>query len=226
MHIWKRLPSSSTRGRGLKATPYELWYGSKPDLAHLRVWGCRAYAHVQRDVRNKLQWHMVKCVFIGYPDGYKGWKLWDPVAKKVIICESVVFDERYFPLSKLAPSSPSFEPPSARPEPSLEVLDPSQLLDVGRDEGTSRPPASARAPRAPAPAAAPIPPAEPPQMRAHSPALSQESPSPPPRLPGTSRSRRIRSDQLPPRRSSRTPAPRVDWHTPAAAALNAHRRGQ
>ena len=33
-------------------------------------------------------------MFIGYPEGYKGWRIWD--GKKVVICETVVFDERYF----------------------------------------------------------------------------------------------------------------------------------
>lgn len=27
-------------------TPYERWYGRKPDVSHLRVFGCMAYAHV------------------------------------------------------------------------------------------------------------------------------------------------------------------------------------
>ena len=31
------------------ATPYELWYGRKPDVSHLRIWGCTAYVHVQKD---------------------------------------------------------------------------------------------------------------------------------------------------------------------------------
>ena len=35
--VWNRLPSNSTRGRSLKATPYELWHGHKPDFSHLRV---------------------------------------------------------------------------------------------------------------------------------------------------------------------------------------------
>ena len=54
------------------ATPYELWYGRKPDVSHLRVWGCTAYVHVQKDKRQGLSPHMEKCVFIGYPEGYKG----------------------------------------------------------------------------------------------------------------------------------------------------------
>ena len=30
-------------------TPYERWYGRKPDVSHLRVFGCIAYAHVPDD---------------------------------------------------------------------------------------------------------------------------------------------------------------------------------
>lgn len=25
-------------------TPYELWHGHRPDLAHLRAWGCRVFS--------------------------------------------------------------------------------------------------------------------------------------------------------------------------------------
>ena len=32
---------------------------------------------------------------IGYPEGYKGWKFYNPVTKKVIISERADFDERY-----------------------------------------------------------------------------------------------------------------------------------
>ena len=54
------------------ATPFEVWYGKKPDIGHLRVWGCVAYVHIQKDKRPSLGSHMDKCIFIGYPDGYKG----------------------------------------------------------------------------------------------------------------------------------------------------------
>jgi len=57
---------------------------------------------------------MEKCVFIGYPQGYKGWKFYNPTTKKVVISERTDFDERYFPMSK-HPTSASF------PAPSVEV---------------------------------------------------------------------------------------------------------
>ena len=30
---------------------------------------------------------MEKCIFIGYPQGYKGWKFYNPTMKKVVISE-------------------------------------------------------------------------------------------------------------------------------------------
>ena len=30
-------------------TPYEAWTGSKPNVSHLRIFGCDAYAHVPKD---------------------------------------------------------------------------------------------------------------------------------------------------------------------------------
>ena len=101
VHVWNRLPSQSTAMKGQLTMPYKLWYGVEPDISHLRVWGCRAYVHVQRDKRGKLGWHMIPCVCIGYPPDYKGWRCYDPTTHKICISECIVFDERYFPLSKL-----------------------------------------------------------------------------------------------------------------------------
>jgi hypothetical protein len=83
-------------------TPHEAFYGSKPDLSRLRVWGCTAHVLIQRDKRplGSLGSHMEKCVFLGYPQGYKGWKFYNPVTKKVVISERADFDERYFMLQK------------------------------------------------------------------------------------------------------------------------------
>ncbi|OJA17896.1 hypothetical protein AZE42_13852, partial [Rhizopogon vesiculosus] len=70
---------------------------------------------------------MEKCVFIGYPQGYKGWKFYNPTTKKTVISERADFDERHFPLSK-RPNLPSISLPVTpthslplpnRPTPSL-----------------------------------------------------------------------------------------------------------
>jgi len=58
---------------------------------------------------------MEKFVFIGYPQGYKGWKLYNPTTKKVVISERADFNERYFPMSK-RPTTASFPAPSAEVE--------------------------------------------------------------------------------------------------------------
>ena len=54
----KRAPSKS-----IETTPYELWFGKKPKLLLLKVWGCDAY--VKKLQPNKLEPKSEKCVFIG-----------------------------------------------------------------------------------------------------------------------------------------------------------------
>ena len=48
---------------------------------------------------------MEKCVFIGYPAGYKRWKFYNPTTRKLVISEGADFDERYYPGLKGAHSS-------------------------------------------------------------------------------------------------------------------------
>ncbi|KAI6147071.1 hypothetical protein BKA82DRAFT_4355507 [Pisolithus tinctorius] len=60
---------------------------------------------------------MEKCVFIGYPEGYKGWKFYNPTTKCTVISERADFDERYFPLAA-RPSTPSLSVPIPPKPPS------------------------------------------------------------------------------------------------------------
>jgi hypothetical protein len=60
---------------GHEQTTYELFFGSKPDVSNLRVWGARAYALTPKQLRNKLQNTSEPGHFIGYPAGTKGYKL-------------------------------------------------------------------------------------------------------------------------------------------------------
>jgi hypothetical protein len=58
--------------------PHEVWSRKKLSLQHLRVFGCDAYVHVPKENRSKLDNKDEKCIFIGYKDDVKGYKLWNP----------------------------------------------------------------------------------------------------------------------------------------------------
>jgi hypothetical protein len=47
-------------------TPYELWFGSQPDISHLRIFGSLAYAWTPPAMRKKLDNCARKSIFIGY----------------------------------------------------------------------------------------------------------------------------------------------------------------
>ncbi|KAL5858125.1 hypothetical protein ACOSQ3_005583 [Xanthoceras sorbifolium] len=87
-HLVNRSPSTAIDIK----TPEELWSGKPAEYSDLKVFGCPAYAHVND---GKLEPRSKRCIFIGYPSGVKGYKLWcpDPNSPKVIISRDVVFDE-------------------------------------------------------------------------------------------------------------------------------------
>jgi hypothetical protein len=56
-------------------TPYELFYGSQPDVSNLRIFGARVYTVTPKQLRNKLENTSERGRFIGYPAGTKGYKI-------------------------------------------------------------------------------------------------------------------------------------------------------
>ena len=73
-----------------KKTPIEVWCGTPADYSHLRVFGCTAYAHIDN---GKLEHRAIKCLFLGYGSGVKGYKFWNPETRKTFMSRSVVFNE-------------------------------------------------------------------------------------------------------------------------------------
>uniref|UniRef100_A0A2N9HBW1 Integrase catalytic domain-containing protein n=1 Tax=Fagus sylvatica TaxID=28930 RepID=A0A2N9HBW1_FAGSY len=72
----------------------EVWTGQEVDYSFMRIFGCPAYVHISGEDRSKLDPKSNKCIFLGFKKGVKGYKLWDPVAQKVVISRDVVFDEK------------------------------------------------------------------------------------------------------------------------------------
>ena len=59
IYILNRCPIKSVRDK----TPQEAWSGQKPNLSHLRVFGCIAYPHILDELRKKLD-NKAKKVYI------------------------------------------------------------------------------------------------------------------------------------------------------------------
>ncbi|KAD4982077.1 hypothetical protein E3N88_18748 [Mikania micrantha] len=74
-------------------TPYEIWFGTKPNLSYLRVWGCDAY--VTRDSDDKLDPRGEKVVFVGYHNR-SGYYFYHPDANLISIKRKGHFLEKEF----------------------------------------------------------------------------------------------------------------------------------
>ncbi|KAL0296165.1 UNVERIFIED_CONTAM: Retrovirus-related Pol polyprotein from transposon TNT 1-94 [Sesamum radiatum] len=70
--------------------------GKNVDLSYLRIFGCSAFVFQNSD---KLEPRAVKCVFISYPEGIKGYRLWLRCQPgfKVVISKDVTFNESKMP---------------------------------------------------------------------------------------------------------------------------------
>lgn len=73
-------------------SPYELWYGRKPGLRHLRVIGSTCYAHVPKQNRKKMDRKAKKGILIGY-DNDDGYRIYCKEDCKLIRSRDVIFEE-------------------------------------------------------------------------------------------------------------------------------------
>eukprot|EP00253_Pinus_taeda_P018625 PITA_18625 len=65
--------------------PQEVWKRHPCDYSKLRVFGCDAYALVPKHQRTKLDPKSKWYILVGYGVGTKGYRLWDPTTRKIII---------------------------------------------------------------------------------------------------------------------------------------------
>ena len=96
-YIRNRVPTSAFKER---VSPYEKWYQRRPDLSHLRVFGCVAYAHIPDCQRDILTKKAEKFRFVGYSLNSKGYMLMNEKTTKVVISRDVVFNENDFWVNK------------------------------------------------------------------------------------------------------------------------------
>jgi hypothetical protein len=96
LHVYNCTPVKRLDWR----TPFELINGKKPDVSHIRVFGCAAYVRIPDAVRkNKLSSKAELMIFIGYTDGMKGYKFMH-LSNTIFMSANALFDEELFPKSK------------------------------------------------------------------------------------------------------------------------------
>jgi hypothetical protein len=89
VYILNRSYTKALQGK----TPQEAYSGKKPSVLHFRTFGCTCYAHIPDVSRKKLDAKSKKCIFLGYSEESKAYRLYDPEARKILTSRDVVFDE-------------------------------------------------------------------------------------------------------------------------------------
>lgn len=100
-------------------SPFEKLLSTVPDYSLLRNFGCLCFASTHAKDRTKFSPRAVPCVFLGYPSGYKGYKVLDLESHVVQISCNIVFHEKIFPFktSELLSKSVDMFPNTILPMP-------------------------------------------------------------------------------------------------------------
>lgn len=70
-------------------TPFEKWIGHRPNVAHLRTFGCKAFILNKSPNKSKFDACGLKGIFVGYSDTSKAYRVWIPEDKKIHISGDV-----------------------------------------------------------------------------------------------------------------------------------------
>ncbi|XP_021829949.1 uncharacterized protein KIAA0754-like [Prunus avium] len=113
-YLLNKVPSKS-----VPRTPYEMWFGRKPSLNHLKIWGCPAY--VKKHDIDKLDARSEICRFIGYRKETLGYYFYHPNEQKVFVARSARFLEIDFALDGTCVQKVELKEESGEPhEPEVE----------------------------------------------------------------------------------------------------------
>lgn len=111
-HLINQTPSSLLNGK----SPYECLYGKPLSYDRIKMIGYLCYAHKSSRDKDKFKARSRRCIFVGYPFGKKGWRLYDLENDS----RDVEFAESSFPYLDDQTSVPAKSPSQS---PIVEVHD-------------------------------------------------------------------------------------------------------
>ena len=74
-------------------TPYEAFKHKKPNVEHLRIFGCISYAKIDSPHLKKLDDRSKQLVYLGTEPDSKAYRLLDPTTRRITVSRDVIFDE-------------------------------------------------------------------------------------------------------------------------------------
>ena len=89
MFILSRAPTKALKGKA----SFEAWHGRKPNVFFLRTFGCVGHVKNTKPHLGKLEDISTPMVLLGYDEGSKAYRLYDPKGGRVVVSRDVVFDE-------------------------------------------------------------------------------------------------------------------------------------
>ena len=92
VYLHNRSPTSSLTD----GTPYEHWFGQKPNVSNLKIFGSICFVHTPDNLRQKLDPKSQKAIFVGYPTNTKGYKVYDLESKNFMRSGNVLFYKNKF----------------------------------------------------------------------------------------------------------------------------------
>ncbi|CAM9641889.1 unnamed protein product, partial [Heterosigma akashiwo] len=90
VYVSNRLPAHKDKGF---LTRFELLWNKKPDVSHMRPFGCVGYCALSSANRKKMNPKAVKAIMVGYAEDRKAYLMLTSQTKKIIVSRDVTFAE-------------------------------------------------------------------------------------------------------------------------------------
>jgi len=88
--------------KGRTKSPFEEVYGRKFDFSLIRIFGCHAYVHIPKELRErKIGPRSIACIYLGPSTSFRAYRLYNVETGEIFDAHSVIFDEKSFGLQTL-----------------------------------------------------------------------------------------------------------------------------
>ena len=101
MYLWGEAAMTTIYGQNKSPhrilkdmTLEEAFSRKKPNVEHLRIFGCPVYFHIPKDKRKKLEPPGKKGIFMGYIESSKAYRIYIPEQHKVEVIKDMTFNEK------------------------------------------------------------------------------------------------------------------------------------